>query len=170
MSSTSPQLNRHRPAGRWRRLVAVLATLLSVLIVATSTAGWALLHRVEGQVDRVDVFADLSHRPQASNGGTNFLLVGSDTREGISRRALRRLTAGSRRSAAGFLRLPLRPINSLRSHVKELTCSLNATKAILPANSLLYGLRARMPPVFSSVSVMINGAVRLRSKPKTSSL
>jgi len=101
MSSTSPQLNRHRPAGRWRRLVAVLATLLSVLIVATSTAGWALLHRVEGQVDRVDVFADLSHRPQASNGGTNFLLVGSDTREGISRRALRRLTAGSRRSAAG---------------------------------------------------------------------
>lgn len=101
MSSTSPQLDRHRPAGRWRRPVAVLATLLSVLIVATSTAGWALLHRVEGQVDRVDVFAELAHRPQASNGGTNFLLVGSDTREGISRRALRRLTAGSRRTAAG---------------------------------------------------------------------
>lgn len=101
MSPASAQVERGGPVGRWRRTVAVVATLLSVLVVATSTAGWALLHRVEGQVDRVDVFAELEDRPPESTGGTNFLLVGSDTREGISRRALRRLTAGSRRSAAG---------------------------------------------------------------------
>jgi len=64
----------------------MVAAVVSVLLLAVSTAGWAILRHYEGKVHHIELaFADSSDRPPAAGRGTqNILLVGSDTREGTS--------------------------------------------------------------------------------------
>jgi LCP family protein required for cell wall assembly len=66
-----------------------------VAVVVASTAGWALLTFVEGGITRVPVFDGLQNRPdRGETGAVNYLLVGSDRREGLSRADIGRLKLG----------------------------------------------------------------------------
>ena len=93
----APRGAPHR-AGRVLKWIAVGVAALVVLV---SLAGWGLLRLTEGRIHRVDVFGGLKNRPAKTSDAVNYLLVGSDTREGLSRAELSRLKVGSVASASG---------------------------------------------------------------------
>ncbi|MFB9799482.1 LCP family protein [Streptomonospora salina] len=78
------------PSGPVRRKRAALLTAgaLSVLVLLASGTAWSLTGWVSGQLDRFDVFGGLADgdRPEeGAQGALNFLVIGSDTREGMER-------------------------------------------------------------------------------------
>lgn len=74
-----------------------MATALLSVIVLLFAGMWLYL---EFSIDRVDAIADYSGRPESAEG-TNWLIVGSDSREGLTEKELRRLRAGDVASASG---------------------------------------------------------------------
>jgi len=54
-------------------------------IILLSTFSWLALGQVSGSIDRIDVFGGLKSRPEKTSKALNYLLVGSDTREGLTR-------------------------------------------------------------------------------------
>lgn len=94
----SPIPARHKP----RRLWFQLSAILSIGVVALATLSWAGLTHVTSSIHRADVFSGLKIRPdRAAGSALNYLLVGSDTREGLSRAELAKLRVGSVKTAAG---------------------------------------------------------------------
>jgi LCP family protein required for cell wall assembly len=71
---------RTRAKINWRRRISGIASLILVIIVVTTlgTAAW-----VETSLRRIVVFSDYDGRPGAG-AGTNWLLVGSDSRGDLS--------------------------------------------------------------------------------------
>jgi LCP family protein required for cell wall assembly len=78
--------SRRAPAGppapptrrrRWPKIVLAVVTAFAVLVVGLFLFGWWQF----GRIPKVDVSAALS---SASGAGTNYLIVGSDSREGIA--------------------------------------------------------------------------------------
>lgn len=78
-----------------RRALTALGVVVLVLMLAVGGAGWYLVHRYSGNIDRIDdVFADVpaASRPSAAAPAdpaatatpVTFLIVGSDTREEIT--------------------------------------------------------------------------------------
>ncbi|MGH3345065.1 MAG: LCP family protein [Carbonactinosporaceae bacterium] len=85
-----------------RRLLTLAAGVVALLIVGTSTGLWWVMHGATGRIHRIDVFSGLQHRPgKTIEESTNYLLVGSDTREGIDPKTLRDLHTGTAAAAAG---------------------------------------------------------------------
>jgi LCP family protein required for cell wall assembly len=56
---------------------------------------------VSGSIDRIDVFGGLKSRPEKTSKALNYLLVGSDTREGLTKEQQKLLRVGSTKTAAG---------------------------------------------------------------------
>ncbi|MFC1414637.1 LCP family protein [Streptacidiphilus sp. N1-12] len=83
----TPTPRRRRRRGLW------LAGTLSVALLATSGIGRAVVSGVGDSIGRVDVFGGLTHRP-ADDAALNFLLVGTDDREGVPKQVLQSLHAG----------------------------------------------------------------------------
>lgn len=88
---------------RWvPRAALVLAAIASLLVLAVSASGYALIRWSSGSIERVDAFAGLTDRPARNAAGTTtFLLVGSDAREGMSKADMRDLHVGTLATAAG---------------------------------------------------------------------
>ncbi|WP_394298675.1 LCP family protein [Streptomyces rimosus] len=84
-----------RPRGRrplsWPKRIALVLLILVVLAVA---GGVALYVWAGGQVRRTDALADYSGRP-SSGKGTNWLLVGSDSRQSLTPEQRERLHVGN---------------------------------------------------------------------------
>ena len=66
-----------------------------------SAISWASLGRITAAIPRVDAFAGLENRPKKESSAVNYLIVGSDTREGLSREEIKRLKVGGTDVAAG---------------------------------------------------------------------
>ncbi len=66
-----------------------------------SAISWAGLGRITAAIPRVDAFAGLENRPKKESSAVNYLIVGSDTREGLSREEIKRLKVGGTDVAAG---------------------------------------------------------------------
>ena len=66
-----------------------------------SAISWAGLGRITAAIPRVDAFAGLENRPKKESSAVNYLIVGSDTREGLSREEIKRLRVGGTDVAAG---------------------------------------------------------------------
>ncbi|MDA0565952.1 LCP family protein [Streptomonospora sp. S1-112] len=76
------------PRVRRKRTLLLLAGTMSVLVLLASGTAWSLSGWVSGQMNRFDVFGDLADgdRPAAgATGALNFLVIGSDTRDGMDR-------------------------------------------------------------------------------------
>lgn len=94
-----------RPAGpgptgrgpaRGRRVLAWVAGGMASVVVMFSALGYLLLGHYEGKLDRVDVFAGLTGRPaKVADTAQNYLIVGSDNREGLSAAEIRDLHVGA---------------------------------------------------------------------------
>ena len=78
-----------------------IITSLSLGVVLISAISWLGLGQVSGAIDRVDVFGALDSRPDKPNKALNYLLVGSDTREGLTKEQRKLLRVGSTATAAG---------------------------------------------------------------------
>lgn len=76
-------------------------TIASIAIVGISAISWAGLGRISAAIPRVDAFAGLENRPKKESSAVNYLIVGSDTREGLSREEIKRLKVGGTDVAAG---------------------------------------------------------------------
>jgi LCP family protein required for cell wall assembly len=86
----------YRPSGgggrRWlrpRRIFGGLAVIIALLLVASV----AMYFNLNGRLHREAVLTSYAGRP-AQGSGTNWLIAGSDSRQGLTRRELRRLSAG----------------------------------------------------------------------------
>ena len=93
MTALPPELNprgpvRPSPAHRRRRILGVVAAVVSVAVLGVSTAGYAVVNHYDGNVERIkDVFDALPGRsqpPPAPRDAVNYLIVGSDSREGLA--------------------------------------------------------------------------------------
>jgi LCP family protein required for cell wall assembly len=62
---------------------------------------WLGVGHVSGNIARVNVFGGLKDRPEKTSKALNYLLVGSDTREGLTKAELKILKVGSTATAAG---------------------------------------------------------------------
>jgi len=69
--------------------------------VAISAISWAGLGRITAAIPKIDAFAGLNDRPKKESSAVNYLVVGSDTREGLSRAEIKRLKVGGTEVAAG---------------------------------------------------------------------
>ena len=78
-----------------------IITSLSLAVVIVSTFAWLGLGHITGSLKRVDAFAGLKSRPVKASSAVNYLLVGSDTRVGLTKAELKALRVGSVASAAG---------------------------------------------------------------------
>ncbi|MEY2769164.1 MAG: hypothetical protein RL359_800 [Actinomycetota bacterium] len=76
-------------------------TSLSVGVVALASLSWIGLGQVSDRIDRISVFAGLDNRPEKTSKALNYLLVGSDTREGLTKEEIKALRVGSTKTAAG---------------------------------------------------------------------
>jgi LCP family protein required for cell wall assembly len=79
--------SRWRRPGRWFRLIAAL-----IVLVLIATVG--LYFYLNSKLNRADVLVNYPNRP-ASSAGTNWLIAGSDSRQGLS-------TALERKYSTGF--------------------------------------------------------------------
>ena len=78
-----------------------IITSLSLGVVILATATWVGLGQISGQISRISVFGDLENRPEKVNSALNYLVVGSDNREGLTKAQIRELRVGGTDVAAG---------------------------------------------------------------------
>jgi LCP family protein required for cell wall assembly len=70
-------------------------------VVVLASLSWIGLGHVSGKIARISVFSDLENRPEKTSKALNYLLVGSDTREGLTKAEMKALRVGSTKTAAG---------------------------------------------------------------------
>ena len=69
--------------------------------MAISAVSWSGLGRITAAIPKIDAFDGLDNRPKRESSAVNYLVVGSDTREGLSRAEIKRLRVGGTEVAAG---------------------------------------------------------------------
>ncbi|MBB6170075.1 LCP family protein required for cell wall assembly [Nocardiopsis mwathae] len=73
------------PTVRRKRWALLFAGSMSVVVLLASGTAWAITGWMSGQLNRFDVFGGLVDRPDAGpKGALDFLVIGSDSREGVS--------------------------------------------------------------------------------------
>ena len=83
-----PSPDRRPPTGRRPRprppvrLSTRIAGAVALLVITASGVGHAVVTGLNGAINRVDAFGGMQNRPGESRG-TNFLLVGTDGRDGL---------------------------------------------------------------------------------------
>ncbi len=83
-----------------KRAIRIM-TSLSLGVVFVASLSWLGLGQVSGQISRINVFGSLSDRPEKTSRALNYLVVGSDSREGLTPDEIRKLKVGSTAVAAG---------------------------------------------------------------------
>ncbi|MEI8184575.1 MAG: LytR family transcriptional regulator, partial [Actinomycetes bacterium] len=76
-------------------------TGISVAILTISAISALAFGTVTASINKIDAFAGLEKRPEKTSSAINYLLVGSDTREGLTKEELKLLRVGSVATAAG---------------------------------------------------------------------
>ncbi len=78
-----------------------IITSLSLGVVLLSAATWFGIGQISGQISRINVFDGLDNRPDKVSSALNYLVVGSDNREGLTKEQIRKLRVGGVDVAAG---------------------------------------------------------------------
>ena len=76
-------------------------TGISLATLAISAISSLAFTTVTASINKIDAFAGIDKRPEKISSAVNYLLVGSDTREGLSKAELKELRVGSVATAAG---------------------------------------------------------------------
>ena len=78
-----------------------IITSLSIVIVLVSSVSSFGLSQISDSIARIDVFNTVDNRPEKISKAEIYLVVGSDTREGLTKEQIRELRVGSTAVAAG---------------------------------------------------------------------
>ena len=76
-------------------------TGISIAVLTISAVSALAFTTVTASIEKIDAFAGLDKRPEKKSSAVNYLIVGSDTREGLTRAEQKELRVGSVKTAAG---------------------------------------------------------------------
>lgn len=130
-------------------------TGLSIALVAISAIGALGLGGLSSQLNRVSVFGGLTHRPDSASSAVNYLVVGSDTREGLTKEQQRALRVGSVATAAGKRSDTMLLVHISKKRDKAVIVSIpRDTFALIPAHKNAAG--KLVPESYSKINSSFN--------------
>ena len=133
-----------------------IITSLSLAVVLVSTVAWLGLGHITGSIKRVDAFAGIKDRPVRASSAVNYLLVGSDTREGLTKAELKALRVGSTASAAGARSDTVLLVHISKSRDKAVIISLpRDTLVTIPAHTSTVTGKT-VPPMQAKLNAAFN--------------
>jgi len=109
-------------------------------VIVLASVSWLGLGHVSAKIARINVFAGLDNRPEKTSQAVNYLLVGSDTREGLTKEQMKLLRVGSTASAAGGRSDTMLLVHISNKRDKAFLVSLpRDTLVTIPAHTTLDG-------------------------------
>ena len=130
-------------------------TGISVGVLVISAISALAFGTVTASINKIDAFAGLDKRPDKKSSAVNYLLVGSDTREGLSKAELKALRVGSVATAAGKRSDTMLLVHISKARDKAVLISIpRDTFALIPAHTNAAG--KIIAPVHSKINSAFN--------------
>jgi len=136
------------------RSVRIL-TGISIAILTVSAVSTLAFTTVTASIEKIDAFAGLDKRPEKKSSAINYLLVGSDTREGLTRAEQKELRVGSVKTAAGKRSDTMLLVHISKSRDKAVLVSIPRDSfALIPEHTNIQG--KVIPAVHSKINSSFN--------------
>jgi len=136
------------------RSVRIL-TGISIAVLAISGVSALAFTTVTASIEKIDVFAGLDKRPEKKSSAINYLIVGSDTREGLTKAEQKELRVGSVKTAAGKRSDTMLLVHVSKSRDKAVIISIpRDSYALIPAHKNSSG--KDIPAVHSKINSSFN--------------
>ena len=136
------------------RSVRIL-TGISIAILTVSAVSTLAFTTVTASIEKIDAFAGLDKRPEKKSSAINYLLVGSDTREGLTRAEQKELRVGPVKTAAGKRSDTMLLVHISKSRDKAVLVSIPRDSfALIPEHTNIQG--KVIPAVHSKINSSFN--------------
>jgi len=130
-------------------------TGISIATLAISAISALAFGTVSASITKIDAFAGIDKRPDKKSSAINYLLVGSDTREGLTKAELKELRVGSVATAAGKRSDTMLLVHISKARDKAVLVSIpRDTFALIPAHLNKAG--KTIPAVHSKINSAFN--------------
>jgi LCP family protein required for cell wall assembly len=130
-------------------------TGISIAVLAISAISALAFGTVTASINKIDVFNGIEKRPEKKSTAMNYLLVGSDTREGLSKAELKALRVGSVATAAGKRSDTMLLVHISKARDKAVMISIpRDTFALIPEHTSKTG--KLIPAVYSKINSSFN--------------
>ena len=130
-------------------------TGISIATLAISAISALAFGTVSASITKIDAFAGIDKRPEKKSSAINYLLVGSDTREGLTKAELKELRVGSVATAAGKRSDTMLLVHISKARDKAVLVSIpRDTFALIPAHLNKAG--KTIPAVHSKINSAFN--------------
>ena len=130
-------------------------TGISISVLAISSISALAFGTVTASINKIDVFTGIDNRPEKKSTAMNYLLVGSDTREGLSKAELKALRVGSVATAAGKRSDTMLLVHISKARDKAVLISIpRDTFALIPEHKSKAG--KLIPAVHSKINSSFN--------------
>jgi LCP family protein required for cell wall assembly len=132
-----------------------ILTGISIAVLAISAVSALAFGTVTASINKIDVFGGIEKRPEKKSTAMNYLLVGSDTREGLSKAELKALRVGSVATAAGKRSDTMLLVHISKARDKAVMISIpRDTFALIPEHTSKTG--KLIPAVYSKINSSFN--------------
>jgi LCP family protein required for cell wall assembly len=132
-----------------------ILTGISISVLAISAVSALAFGTVTASINKIDVFNGIEKRPEKKSTAMNYLLVGSDTREGLSKAELKALRVGSVATAAGKRSDTMLLVHISKARDKAVMISIpRDTFALIPEHTSKTG--KLIPAVYSKINSSFN--------------
>lgn len=112
---------------------------------------WLGLGRIAASLTKIDAFNGLTNRPAKVSSAVNYLIAGSDTREGLSKEELKKLRVGSTKTAAGKRSDTILLVHISKARDRAVIVSIpRDTFALIPEHTGTTG--KKIPPQYSKIN------------------
>jgi LCP family protein required for cell wall assembly len=130
-------------------------TGISIAVLAISAISALAFGTVTASINKIDVFSGIDKRPEKKSTAMNYLLVGSDTREGLSKEELKALRVGSIATAAGKRSDTMLLVHISKARDKAVLISIpRDTFALIPEHKSKSG--KLIPAAYSKINSSFN--------------
>jgi len=130
-------------------------TGISIAVLAISAISALAFGTVTASINKIDVFSGIDKRPEKKSTAMNYLLVGSDTREGLSKEELKALRVGSIATAAGKRSDTMLLVHISKARDKAVMISIpRDTFALIPEHKSKSG--KLIPAAYSKINSSFN--------------
>ena len=132
-----------------------ILTGISIAVLVISAVSALAFGTVTASINKIDVFNGIEKRPEKKSTAMNYLLVGSDTREGLSKAELKALRVGSVATAAGKRSDTMLLVHISKARDKAVMISIpRDTFALIPEHTSKTG--KLIPAVYSKINSSFN--------------